>query len=222
MRPDRVVVVRSGPSRERFATTREVDPALRRGRSHLVAYLGVMAPQDGVDYLLRAVRYLVRERGRTDTAFVLVGAGDSFDELRALSRELDLEEYVEFTGRIPDADVERILATADVCVSPDPRNPLNDVSTMNKVLEYMACGRPIVAFDLREHRASAGEGALYAEPNREDDLGEKIALLLDDPERRSRMGAYNRQRFLERMAWEYSAAELLRAYEQLCRPRTRA
>jgi glycosyltransferase involved in cell wall biosynthesis len=219
--PERVVVVRSGPSRERFAVVREVDPALRRGRRHLVAYLGVMAPQDGVDYLLRAARYLVRDRGRTDVTYVLVGAGDSFDELRTLTRELGLEEYVEFTGRIPDAEVERILATADVCVSPDPRNPLNDVSTMNKVLEYMACGRPIVAFDLREHRASAGEGALYAEPNREDDLGEKIASLLDDPERRNRMGAYNRQRFLERMAWEYSAGQLLQAYEKLCRPATR-
>ena len=123
-----------------------------------------------------------------------------------------------FTGRIPDADVERILATADVCVCPDPLNPLNDVSTMNKVLEYMACGRPIVAYDLREHHESAGDGALYAEPNREEDLADKIHLLLEDPERRRCMGAYNRRRFLERMAWEHSSGELLRAYERLCDP----
>ena len=105
---------------------------------------------------------------------------------------------------------------------PDPQNPLNDVSTMNKVLEYMACGRPIVAYDLREHRFSAAEGALYATPNDVDDLAAKIEDLLDDPERRKELGTYNRQRFLERMAWEYSAGELLRAYEILCGPKKNA
>ncbi|HEY6865945.1 MAG TPA: glycosyltransferase family 4 protein [Candidatus Eisenbacteria bacterium] len=214
--PERVVVVRSGPSRERFATVRPVEPALKRGREFLVAYLGVMAPQDGVDHLLRAARHLVQRRGRDDVSFTLVGAGDSYEDLRRLTRELGLESQVQFTGRIPDPEVERILATADVCVCPDPRNPLNDVSTMNKVLEYMACGRPIVAYDLREHRFSAGDGALYAEPNREEDLAEKIQELLEDPERRQRMGAYNRRRFFDLMAWEHAAGELLRGYETLC------
>jgi len=219
MSPGRVVVVRSGPSRERFATVRPVDAALRRGRPFLVAYLGVMAPQDGVDHLLRAARHLLTLRGRDDVSFTLVGAGDSFQELQALTRELGLEAQVHFTGRVPDAEVESILATADVCVCPDPLNPLNDVSTMNKVLEYMAVGRPIVAYDLREHRRSAAEGALYAQPNREADLAAKIQELLEDPERRRRMGAYNRQRFLDVMAWEHSAGELLRAYEIICGPK---
>ncbi|HTM58202.1 MAG TPA: glycosyltransferase family 4 protein [Candidatus Udaeobacter sp.] len=216
---DRVVVVRSGPSRERFATVRPVDAALRRGRPFLCAYLGVMAPQDGVDHLLRAAAELIHRRGRSDVSFTLVGSGDSFADLRRLAVTLELEPFVEFTGRIPDADVERVLATADVCVCPDPYNALNDVSTMNKILEYMACGRPIVAYDLREHRASAAEGALYAVPNREDDLAAKIEELLDDPKRRECMGIYNRQRFLERMAWEYSAGELIRAYRKLCEPK---
>lgn len=215
--PDRVVVVRSGPSRERFATVRAVDPALRRGRPFLVAYLGVMAPQDGVDHLLRAAHHLVRG-GRNDIAFTLMGAGDSFDDLRTMARDLGLEDQVRFTGRIPDAEVEVILATADVCVCPDPLNPLNDVSTMNKVLEYMACGRPIVAFDLREHRFSAADGALYARPNCDEDLADKIRQLLDDPGGRARMGEYNRKRFLERMAWEHNAGDLVRAYERLCAP----
>ena len=219
MNDAKVFVVRSGPSRERFATVRPVQESLKDGKRFLVAYLGVMAPQDGVDHLLRAARILVHERRRDDVGFTLIGAGDSFDELRKLAHDLELDSCVRFTGRIPDADVETILATSDVCVCPDPRNPLNDVSTMNKVLEYMACGRPVVAYDLREHRFSAAEGALYAEPNREDDLAEKIATLLDDPERRRRMGTYNRQRFLERMAWEYSAGELLRAYQTLCATR---
>jgi len=212
----RVFVVRSGPSRERFATVRPVDESLKGGKRFMVAYLGVMAPQDGVDYLLRAARILVHDRRRDDVSFTLIGAGDSFDELKQLAHDLELDSCVRFTGRIPDAEVETILATSDVCVCPDPRNPLNDVSTMNKVLEYMACGRPVVAYDLREHRFSAAEGALYAQPNREDDLADKIATLLDDPEQRRRMGAYNRQRFLERMAWEHSAGELLRAYQTLC------
>jgi len=219
MPADRVVVVRSGPSRERFATVREVDPALKRGRPFLVAYLGVMAPQDGVDHLLRAVHHLVR-RGRRDISFTLMGAGDSFDDLRAMARELALEDRVLFTGRIPDAEVEVTLATADVCVCPDPLNPLNDVSTMNKMLEYMACARPIVAFDLREHRFSTADGALYARPNCDEDLADKISQLLDDPDGRARMGEYNRQRFLERMAWEHHAGELVRAYERLCAPRS--
>jgi len=215
MRSDRVVVVRSGPSRERFATVRAIDPALKRGRPFLVAYLGVMAPQDGVDHLLRAAQHLVR-RGRGDISFTLMGAGDSFDDLRAMARELALEDHVRFTGRISDAEVEVTLATSDVCVCPDPLNPLNDVSTMNKMLEYMACARPIVAFDLREHRFSTADGALYARPNCDEDFADKISELLDDPERRAQMGDYNRQRFLERMAWEHNAGDLVRAYERLC------
>ena len=219
--PARVRVVRSGPSRVRFATVRQPDPALKRGKPYLVAYLGVMAPQDGVDHLLRAAHHLRSVRGREDIAYTLIGAGDSYQELKAMATSLGLDDVVCFTGRVPDAEVERILCTADVCVCPDPKNPLNDVSTMNKVLEYMACARPIVAYDLREHRASAADGALYAEPNRHDDLGETIARLLDDPALRQRMGAYNRQRFLDRMAWEYSAGELIAAYETLCAPKRR-
>jgi len=213
-RPEQVVVVRSGPSHQRFATVREPDPALKRGKPFLVAYLGVMAPQDGVDHLVRAAR-LVASR-RSDVAFTFIGAGDSFDELKNLSASLGLGGTCEFTGRIPDAEVERILATADVCVSPDPKNPLNDVSTMNKVLEYMACAKPVVCFDLREHRHSAGEGALYAEPNRDEDLAAKIEQLLDDPALRERLGAMNRRRFLDTLAWEHNAGALIAAYGRLC------
>jgi glycosyltransferase involved in cell wall biosynthesis len=213
-RPNQVRVVRSGPSHQRFAVVREPDPSCKRGKRFLVAYLGVMAPQDGVDHLLRAAQVLTRQR--SDVTFTLLGAGDSYEDLKQLSRSLGLEDHCLFTGRVPDAEVERVLATADVCVSPDPKNPLNDVSTMNKVLEYMACAKPVVCFDLREHRHSAGEGALYAEPNRDEDLAAKIAQLLDDPALCRRMGAYNRQRFLNELAWEHNAGELLNAYEGLC------
>ncbi len=215
--PERVFVVRSGPESGRFVGMAP-DPALKRGRPHLVAYLGVMAPQDGVDYLLHAARHLLEARGRRDVSFTLIGGGDSFDDLVALAKSLGLEDVVHFTGRIPDAEVEAILSTADVCVSPDPKNPLNDVSTMNKVLEYMALGRPMVAFDLRETRYSAAEGALYARPNEIPDLAARIDLLLEDPALRERMGTYNRARFRQGFAWEFSAVELVRAYE-LLRPR---
>ena len=215
--PERIFVVRSGPERGRFVGMAP-EPALKRGRPYLVAYLGVMAPQDGVDYLIRAARLLLARRGRRDVSFTLIGAGDSYDDLVALTRTEGLEDVVHFTGRIPDAEVEAILSTADVCVSPDPKNPLNDVSTMNKVLEYMALGRPIVAFDLRETRHSAGDGALYATPNDEADLAAQIDRLLEDENLRCTLGAYNRARFGEGFAWEYSAVELVRAYERL-RPR---
>ncbi len=214
-REEAVRVVRSGPSRKRFGTIRDPDPALKRGRPFLVAYLGVMAPQDGVDHLVRAAKVLVKDRGRHDVSFTFIGSGDSFAELKALVRGLGLEEECLFTGRVPDAEVERVLATADVCVSPDPKNPLNDVSTMNKVLEYMACAKPVVCYDLREHRFSAGEGALYAKADDVDDLATKIEELLADPALRARMGAYNRDRFLTQMAWEHNAGELLKAYEWL-------
>jgi len=206
--PADVFVVRSGPEQGRFVGL-PPDPALKRGFPFLVAYLGVMAPQDGVDYLLRAAALLLARRGARDVAFTLIGSGDSFDDLVALTATLGLGDVVQFTGRIPDAEVEAILSTADVCVGPDPKNPLNDVSTMNKILEYMALGRPIVAFDLRETRYSAGEGALYARPNEEADLAARIDELLHDPARRDAMGAYNRERFRRGLAWEYSQVRLI-------------
>ncbi len=215
-RPGQVFVVRSGPSQKRFGTVREAEPALRRGKRFLVAYLGVMAPQDGVDHLVRAAQVVTRDLKRDDVAFTFVGAGDSFEDLRAMVRELKLEHCCEFTGRVPDAEVERVLATADVCVSPDPKNPLNDVSTMNKVLEYMACAKPVVCYDLREHRYSAGEGAVYALADDVGDLAAQIVALLDDPARRAAMGEYNRNRFLTQMAWEHNAGTLIEAYGTLC------
>jgi glycosyltransferase involved in cell wall biosynthesis len=213
MAPDRVVIVRSGPERSRFKGV-PGEESDKRGRPYLVSYLGVMAPQDGVDYLIRAIRIL-KDRGRDDISYTLIGSGDSFQDLVQMTKDLDLQAEVEFTGRIPDEDVERILSSSDVCVGPDPKNPLNDVSTMNKILEYMAVGKPIVSFDLIETRFSAGDGALYATPNEEEEMAGAIAELLDDPEKRRRMGEYNRKRFIEQMAWEYSKVELVQAYDRL-------
>ncbi|WP_435232063.1 glycosyltransferase family 4 protein [Streptomyces althioticus] len=211
-RPEDVFVVRSAPDTERFHPV-EPEPELKRGKPHLLCYLGVMGPQDGVDYALRALAKLRDEVGRTDWHAVFVGAGDTFDAMVELSRELGLDGQVEFTGRVPDADLMRWLSTADVCLSPDPCNPLNDVSTMNKVLEYMVMGRPIVSFDLKEARVSAGEAAVYAKGDDEGEFAALIGRLLDDPEQRSRMGKSGQERINGPLAWRNSQAALLAAYE---------
>jgi len=211
-RPEDVFVVRSAPAVERF---RQVppEPELKRGKPHLLCYLGVMGPQDGVDYALRALRLLRDEVGRDDWHAVFVGAGDTFDDMVTLSRRLGLDDCVEFTGRIPDEDLVRYLSTADVCLSPDPLNPLNDVSTMNKIMEYMAMSRPIVSFDLREARVSAGDAAVYAPANDELEFAKLTARLLEDPEERARMGTLGNTRVEGPLAWTNSARSLIAAYE---------
>ncbi|MEU3273739.1 glycosyltransferase family 4 protein [Saccharomonospora sp. NPDC006951] len=209
--PDDVFVVRSAPAVERF---REVaaEPALKKEKPHLLCYLGVMGPQDGVDYALRSLAALRDERGRTDWHAVFVGSGDTFDDMVELSQQLGLSGQVEFTGRVSDADLVRYLSTADVCLAPDPLNPLNDVSTMNKILEYMAMSRPIVSFDLTEAKVSAGEAAVYARANDVSEFAKLIEELLDDPEQRRRMGKIGNERVTGALSWANSEKALLAAY----------
>lgn len=180
-----------------------------------MSYLGVRGPHVGIAYLLKALRCLVHERQCTDVQFTLIGGGDLQPQMVRLSQELGLSDCVNFPGRIPDADVMAILSTADVCVAPDPKDLLNDVCTMNKIIEYMAMGKPIVAFDLREARVSAGEAALYARPNDPVDFADKILELLSQPERRQEMGALGRQRFETVLAWEHQRINLLALYKGL-------
>lgn len=212
--PDRVTVVRTGPDPHRLRRT-EPDPSLRDGRRYLVAYIGVMGPQDGVDLVLRTADVLVHGLGRSDVKFVLMGSGDCFDELLELRRELGLEDVVELTGRVPDATVASILSTADVGISPDPKNPLNDVSTMNKTMEYMAYELPVVAFDLRETRISAGPAGVYAEPNDVEDLARALVELLDDESRRRQMGAAGRTRIVSELAWSHQAPGYVGVFRSL-------
>ncbi|WP_410639729.1 glycosyltransferase family 4 protein [Amycolatopsis sp. lyj-346] len=211
-RPEDVFVVRSAPVVERFHEV-PAEPELKKGKPYLLAYLGVMGPQDGVDYALRALAKLRDEIGRTDWHAVFVGSGDAFDDMVALSAKLGLANQVEFTGRISDEDLVRYLSTADVCLSPDPLNPLNDVSTMNKVMEYMAMSKPIVSFELREARVSAGDAAVYAPANDEAAFAALVSRLLDDPEERIRMGKLGQARVAGPLSWENSARNLLAAYE---------
>lgn len=208
-RREDVFVVRNAPGvRSREC---EPEPALKRGRPHLLVYVGVLGPQDGGDLALHALARL-RER-RQDWHAVFAGDGQALPAMRALSRRLGLDDAVEFAGWVEEERVERVLASADVCLAPEPRNPLNDVSTLIKVAEYMAMARPVVAFDLRESRFTAGGAALYAEPNDPESFADCIETLLDDPELRARMGEIGRQRVESGLSWEHSKHALLAAYE---------
>jgi glycosyltransferase involved in cell wall biosynthesis len=214
MAPERVFVVRSGPSLERLKILPPV-PQLRRGRKYLVGYVGVMGAQEGIPYLLEAARHIVRDLGREDVQFMLAGGGPALEEMRRQTSQMALDPYVEFLGRVPDETLLEVLNTADVCVNCDEVNPMNDKSTMNKIMEYMALAKPIVQFELTEGRFSAREASLYARPNDARDFAQKIVTLLDDPERRERMGRFGRQRVERTLAWEYEAPKLLAAYDAL-------
>lgn len=214
MAGDRVWVVRSAPDLSRFVPV-EPDPTLKRGKRFLACYLGVMGPQDGVDYALRALAQLHGPMGRNDLHTTFIGGGDAYDEVVALASRLGLDEVVEFTGRVPDDTVQRYLSTADVCLSPDPKNPLNDLSSMNKVVEYMAMGCPLVSFDLHEARVTAQDAAVYAFENNKAQFATLIVELLDNPDRRERMGKIGRQRVERALSWEISRRNLLAAYEDL-------
>ena len=212
--PEHVRVVRSGPDPERLKPG-EPHPPARRGREHLVAYLGVMGPQDGVDIAIAAANVIVNEMGRTDIAFTLMGGGDCHADLVAARDDLGLQGYVELPGRVPDETVLQVLSTADIGLCPDPKNPLNDVSTMNKTMEYMAFGLPVVAFDLRETRVSAAEAAVYVEPNKVDAFAKAIVELVDNPERRAEMGRVGRERVENELAWSHQQKAYVATYDEL-------
>jgi glycosyltransferase involved in cell wall biosynthesis len=214
MPPERVFVVRSGPSLERMRIL-PPDRRLKCGRRYLVGYVGVMGRQEGIDNLLRAARHIVLELGRRDVHFGLVGGGTSLEEMKTLALALGIADYVTFTGRVPDDELLAMLNSADVCVNPDTANEMNDKSTMNKIMEYMALGKPIVQFDLAEGRYSAQRASLYAKRNDALDLAAKIVELLDDPDRRSEMGEFGRRRVESELEWRHEAPKLLAAYEAL-------
>ncbi|MDQ3796837.1 MAG: glycosyltransferase family 4 protein [Pseudomonadota bacterium] len=214
MPPEKVFVVRSGPDLTRLKIG-PPDNSLKQGRQFLVGYVGVMGKQEGVHYLLQAAHHIVLGLGRKDVQFGLVGGGTELEEMKAYASRLGLSAYVTFTGRIPDADMLAMLNTADVCVNPDVANEMNDKSTMNKIMEYMALAKPIVQFDLTEGRFSAQGASLYAAKNDPLDFAHKILYLLDNPALRASMGNTGRQRVENELAWKFEIPKLLAAYETL-------
>jgi glycosyltransferase involved in cell wall biosynthesis len=212
MSPDRVFVVRSGPDLRRMKIV-PPRPELKKGRRYLVGYVGVMGKQEGIDLLLESVRYIVHDLKRTDVHFGVVGGGTALDEMKQLAHDLAVDEFVTFTGRAPDQELLEMLNTADVCVNPDVANEMNDKSTMNKIMEYMALGKPIVQFDLTEGRFSALDASLYAKRNDPKDMADKVLQLLDNPEMRERMGQYGRRRVENVLSWDHEVPRLLSAYD---------
>jgi glycosyltransferase involved in cell wall biosynthesis len=211
---EHVTVVRTGPDPERLKKGEE-DDSLRRGRTHLVSYLGVMGPQDGVDLAVRAAAVIVNDLGRRDVSFTFMGGGDSYHDLVALRDELGLGDYVELPGRVSDGVMHSVLSTSDLGLCPDPKNPLNDVSTMNKTMEYMAFSLPVVAFDLLETRVSADDAAVYVEPNDVERYAEAIVSLLDHPELRAGMGRFGRERVERELAWEHQQRAYVGVFDEL-------
>jgi glycosyltransferase involved in cell wall biosynthesis len=211
---ERITVVRNGPDLDRLQPV-AVDPSLTWPGKATLCYVGDMGHHDGVDYLLRALRRLVDDLGRSDFYCVLVGEGSAWPSLKLMAKELDLMDHVSFTGWIPHTEVNRFLSAADICLAPEPSNAYNDRSTMIKIMEYMALGKPTVAFDLPEHRVTAQDAAVYARPNDELEFARKIAALMDDPVRGRQMGAQGRERAETVLSWPHQEKELLRAYSTL-------
>jgi glycosyltransferase involved in cell wall biosynthesis len=221
--PEDVFVVRNGPDLDTFKPVPR-RPELKCGKPYLVGYVGTMSIQEGLDILLDVADYL-KKQGRDDIHFTCVGGGPGLAGLRQMVIDKNLSETVNFTGRVPEQELLDVLSTADVCVNPDKPCEMNDISTMIKIMEYMALSKPIVQFDLKEGRVSAGEASLYAtaKDHGEDlvsDFAAKIVWLLDHPEERKRMGAIGHARVEKELAWEFSVENLLAAYERAFSKRT--
>jgi glycosyltransferase involved in cell wall biosynthesis len=209
---ERISIVRNGPDLERLRPVAP-DPELAARAPIIIGFAGVIGFQDGVDYLIRALGHLLHDLGRSDFFCVVVGKGDARASVMELAHRLQLDQHVWFPGFVSDEEYLRYLSTADICVVPDPSNPFTDRSSMIKVSEYMALGKPVVAFDLPEHRFTAQDAALYARPNEELELARTISVLMDDPDLRHRLGERGRQRAEHHLAWSHSVPRLLAAYQ---------
>ena len=212
--PRDIFIVRNGPNQMRM-TAVAPSARLRRMDKYILCYIGSLNPQDGVDHLLRSLRHLMYDLKCSDFHCVIMGTGDSLQDLRDLADQLQLNGCVELPGFVSDEDLQANLAAADICLDPDPSSPLNDVSTWIKVMEYMAYGKPIVAFDLKETRVSAGDAAIYVRPNEESEFAKTVAQLMEEPQLRSKMGEYGRRRVEEELQWSKVGRNLLTAYETL-------
>lgn len=212
MADGKVQVVRSGPKLDRLKLT-SGNEKYKKGRSFLVGYVGVIGAQEGLDLLLDSVKQIISKR--SDVQFAIVGGGTDLEQIKKMSAELELNDYVDFYGRVDDATLVDVLNTADVCVNPDRPTIMNDLSTMNKIMEYMALKKPIVQYDLKEGRFSAQNASLYAENTNTTDFAEKIIWLLDHPEQRKEMGEFGYNRVVNELSWEYESKKLINFYKRV-------
>ena len=211
----KISVVRNGPDATDLLPIQDQDEGESRPEITRIGYLGVMGYQDGIDHLLRAVWYFTTDLGRTNVELVLIGDGDARESLERYAAKLGIEQYVRFTGYLDSADWRPLLASMDICVVPDPSNSYNDRSTIVKLMDYMALSKPTVGFDLAESRVTAKGAALLVRPNDDRAFAQGLAELIDDPSRRSSMGASGRRRVESELAWEVSARRLVGVYDSL-------
>lgn len=214
MDPKDVFVVRSAPRIENFIPG-PGNVEMRKGAATVMGYVGVIGQQEGMDLLVLAADNLIRKQGKTDVHFLIVGFGPLLEEVQRDVAAHDLDAYFTFTGALYGDDLLAVLNVIDIGVSPDPKNAMNDISTMNKVMEYMTLEKPLVQFDLTEGRVSAGEAGLYARANDPVDFAKKISVLIDDPKARLRMGAMGRKRVLTDLSWTHTEPQLLAAYDRI-------
>ncbi|MDZ7739348.1 MAG: glycosyltransferase family 4 protein [Bacteroidales bacterium] len=212
MPAEKVRVIRSGPRLDRLRIVPR-DNKYLKGRRYLVGYVGVIGEQEGIDLLLESLDHIVKKR--QDIQFAIVGGGTDLEKLKKLSEEMILTGYVDFYGRVPDDLLISILNSADICVNPDKPTEMNNLSTMNKIMEYMALKKPVVQYDLKEGRFSAQDASLYAEWHNTKDFAEKIIYLVDRPELRKEMGEYGYNRIINELSWDYESTRLLDFYDRV-------
>lgn len=211
---ENVFIVRSGPDHHKLSPKPQ-NSLLKGNCQHMVSYLGVLNPQDGVDTFIEVAECIIQQHNRNDIKFVVMGSGDSLEGLKQQVETAGISSYVEFTGWVELDTIREYLSTSDICLDTMPKTPYSDAATMNKILEYMSMARPVVAFDLVETRVSAGEAAIYADPDNVQDMAEKVLTLLADPEKRAQMGQYGRELIETELAWEHQKDNLLAAYRKL-------
>ena len=214
MKPEDVFVVRSAPRIEKFEI-RPADHEVKKGAKTLLGYVGVIGQQEGMDLLVEAAQYLIKELGHEDVHFAIVGFGPHLPEVEKDVKQRNLENYFTFTGALYGEDLLKVLNSSDIGVSPDPKNSMNNISTMNKVMEYMTLEKPVVQFDLKEGRASAQDASVYAKANDPIDFAKKIAWLIENPGKAKAMGKMGRERVLEKLSWDHSVPHLIAAYERV-------
>ncbi len=212
MKSEKVQVVRSGPKLERLKLIDPV-PELKKGKKYLIGYIGVIGEQEGLDLLLDSAKYILSKRN--DVHFGIVGGGTHLDEIKELCKQMNLFEHFDFYGRVDDKTMLQVLNTADVCVNPDRPTAMNDLSTMNKIMEYMALKKPIVQYTLKEGRYSAKDASLYAKNTDPIDFAEKIIELLNNEEKRKKMGEYGYNRVLSELSWEHENKNLIHIYKKV-------
>ena len=212
MNPEKITVVRSGPKLDRLKLT-SGNNKYKKGRNYMVGYVGVIGAQEGLDLLLESIKQIVYKRG--DVQFAIVGSGTELEKIKQLTSDMGLREYIDYYGRVDDAMMVDILSTADVCVNPDRPTEMNNLSTMNKIMEYMALKKPIVQYDLKEGRFSAEYASLYACNTNTTDFADKIIWLLDHPEDRTRRGEYGYYKIVNELSWDYESRKLVDLFNKV-------